>query len=420
MTGDNNTDKDSNSSDIDKGRTTKPPSSADQKQLAAAKPDKQMPRQKKPAVNSVNNRSFAVTWFFTVIFFTLVIAFAAYFGHQYWRFQQQRLAALEAQATAQHSELDRLSVLQSRADDRSSRLQQLQNDQQQIQQRLDSYSNRLRALAGTSRDDWLLAEARYLLRLASQRLLIERGTGGAQALLESADRVLQSVEDPDIQRVRNAIANDIVRLKLARNVDRQGIYARLSALQNQLQDLPSNPLRLDVSNGSGLTERPLVVEGDPPPGKVQPTVWYQTIWHSVKRVFAGLLGTVKIEHHDRPPVLLLSREEQTQLLKNLLLMLEQAKFALLHEEPEIYHSSLQQALDWWRDHYSHYSEYEIIKDDLRQLHQTGIVQELPSIAGSVQVLTDYIERFHQLNRAEPAIQDSQIIAPQSSNGEQAQ
>ena len=41
-----------------------------------------------------------------------------------------------------------------------------------LPQRLDSHNKRLLSLSSTSREDWLLAEAEYLLRLANQRLLM--------------------------------------------------------------------------------------------------------------------------------------------------------------------------------------------------------------------------------------------------------
>ena len=48
----------------------------------------------------------------------------------------------------------------------------------------------VRELMGPAREDWLLAESEYLLRLASQRLLMDRDVPSAIALIQSADDTL--------------------------------------------------------------------------------------------------------------------------------------------------------------------------------------------------------------------------------------
>ena len=49
------------------------------------------------------------------------------------------------------------------------------------------------------RDDWLLAEAQYLLRMANQRLIMANDVGAAQALLGSADTILLELDDVRLQ-----------------------------------------------------------------------------------------------------------------------------------------------------------------------------------------------------------------------------
>ena len=47
------------------------------------------------------------------------------------------------------------------------------------------------ALVGTTSQDWLMAEVEYLLRLANQRVLMERDPQGAIALLRAADDIVR-------------------------------------------------------------------------------------------------------------------------------------------------------------------------------------------------------------------------------------
>ena len=68
--------------------------------------------------------------------------------------------------------------LQQKVAAAEARLEALVNDQRsalsQVDQRINAQQQRLINLSTTSREDWLLAEAEYLLRLANQRVLIER------------------------------------------------------------------------------------------------------------------------------------------------------------------------------------------------------------------------------------------------------
>ncbi|MGH1485524.1 MAG: uroporphyrinogen-III C-methyltransferase [Cellvibrionaceae bacterium] len=340
--------------------------------------------------------------FFLIILIALGVG--AYFGWQFWTDysakQEQRLQALETNAATQRSDVKRLSEQQnSQSSDQTSVLQAIQKDQQLLQQRLDSHTQRIRALAGTSRDDWLLAEARYLLRLASQRLLVERGTEGAQGLLQSADGILQSVDDAGVLPVREAIAKEIIALKLAKTVDRQGIYLQLSALKSQIQQLPLIPFQPELETETLSVKPTETQENDP---------WYFSTWNSIKNALLGLSQHVQVSNINERAELLVSEEGRLQVINNIMLMFEQAQFALLHEEEKIYKDSLNKALDWWNVYYSHYSEYEIVRSELKRLQAINVIQELPAITRSSELLTDYIERFHRLNQAEPTNNASEI------------
>ena len=58
----------------------------------------------------------------------------------------------------------------------------------------------------------------------------------------------------------------------------------------------------------------------------------------------------------------------------------------------------------------HYTEYEIINSELKKLQQIDIEQPLPSINGSLNMLTDYIDRFHRLNPSASPIQTNSLQA----------
>ena len=324
------------------------------------------------------------------------LAASAFYGLKFWQSytatQEQRFAVLESKNSEQLLKINAISQQQSsKSSDQSKFLSTIKKDQDtlqtQINQRLDSHTERLRALAGTSRSDWLLAEARYLLRLASQRLLVENSTVGAQALLQSADDILLSIDDPELLPARSAIAAEMIALRLAKAVDRPGIYLQLSALKSQIQALPLIPFRPQ----SKFTNIEVAIADD------VSTQWYAHILTSLKSVLNELKGFVQIRQHDQAPDLLISEQQQLQIINNLMLMLEQAQYSLLHEEELIYRASLEKAKKWWKSYYSHYSEYEVVNHELNKLLNKDVTQVIPTINRSNKLLTDYIDRFHKLN-----------------------
>ncbi|MFT6791056.1 MAG: uroporphyrin-3 C-methyltransferase [Cellvibrionaceae bacterium] len=351
--------------------------------------------EKKSHLNAGKKSLPKLKTFLTVLLVLLIflVAAAGYFARQQWQQLQQSLDSLQGKIASQNTQVD---ILQ---DSQNQEITQLKEQQVLIQSRLNSHTQRLRSLTGTSRDDWLLAEARYLLRLASQRLLVARGTEGAQALLTSADRILQSLSDKDLQVVRNAIASDLMVLKLANKVDHRGLYARLNAVKLQIQSLPLAPSAIDFS--APTTEVPPEIEKRQTAESNTDETWYRKILDSIRKTFSGLEEYIKVQSLDQGTQLFITQQQRMQLINGLLLTLEQAQFAMLHEEEAIYQSSLQQALEWWQVHFLPYAEYEIIRDELRSLEAASVVQKIPSIHRSAQLLTDYIERFHKLNPPSP-------------------
>ena len=59
----------------------------------------------------------------------------------------------------------------------------------------------------------MFSEVEYLLRLANQRLQLERDVEGAAALLRTADARLEEANNPALVPVRRAIAEELAALK---------------------------------------------------------------------------------------------------------------------------------------------------------------------------------------------------------------
>lgn len=333
------------------------------------------------------------------------VAGLAYFGWEREQQLQTRVDQLEEALSAQRSQVSgverQTQAVASQAETvaRQSRQQidQLQNQLQsrlseqrrELEAQLQTLHQQLRSLSTTTTEDWKLAEAYYLMRLAAQRLLMERDTGSALALLETADGIVKSYPDADLHAVRSALAEDITTLRLANNVDLQGIYLRIAALGRQAHSLPiANHLTFDRE----ATEEERGTEAEPE----DQDIW-STIRESFRRMLDRLQDYIRISHDEEAlNALTLSPAAADQLLSSLLLHLDTAQLALLREQPEIYQHSLERAQQLSLRLFADSQQRQRFVSELEALRDTDILQELPGIGASQQAMAVYLERRHRL------------------------
>jgi uroporphyrin-3 C-methyltransferase len=258
-------------------------------------------------------------------------------------------------------------------------------------------SERLGKLPGAERQDWLLAEAEYLLRLANQRLELERDWDGAVSMLTAADNVLIETRNPRLDKVRAQIARELMALRAVPAVDRVGAIFRLQALQEQVTSLPWMPEKLipDVA----VEEEPRVLEEQ---------TWYWNTWFTVKD---NITRMVRIRERDAPIAAPLTPDQQYYLQQNMHLMLEQAQVALLREQTELYTHSLGRVQEWL-------DQYLVMEDErtraaraaLAQLAAWDVSPERPDVTKSLILLQKLVEeqRRGSVNSAAPVKAQSKV------------
>jgi len=85
---------------------------------------------------------------------------------------------------------------------------------------------------------WRLAEVRYLVSAAHQRLELADDTAGAVAALEAADEALHRLGDSRVLALRRAVVEDIAAIRAAATPDIEGIALRLHNLERRVDQLP--------------------------------------------------------------------------------------------------------------------------------------------------------------------------------------
>lgn len=263
--------------------------------------------------------------------------------------------------------------------------QQLLQRIDNLQQQLSSQQKRLQSLSTTDRDDWLLAEAEYLMRLAHQRLLMGKQRDSAMQLLTAADAIIKDLDDHALYSVREALANDMANLRAAVTLDLEGHYLALAALAQQAEQLPLiQSLQLSL----------------PRPEVPVAQSWQQRLAVGFQAALDKLSGYIQINRRDDIYKPLLAPEYEAAVRQNVRLMFEQAQMASLAGKQKLYEDSLSKVDHWLATYFTlDKVSTDAVVAQLQHLKQQQVAISLPDISGSLRALKAYVENIHQLKPA---------------------
>lgn len=296
-------------------------------------------------------------------------------GHQQQRGQVQNiaeqtlaLAQSDQQLTARLAQFPPADQLE----DSRRLVAQLQGDQQRLSQRLET-------VLGASRKDWRLAEAEHLLRLASLRLSALQDINSALALVQGADEILREQDDPGSFAAREQLARSLAALRSIEQPDRTGLFLQLAALRDQAVQL--NKLAPEYEDkGESLLGLTSEKSED---GYL--TRWWNTISHYFRIDFNA-------DKDIRP---ILAGQGLSQVRLALSLTLEQAQWAALNGEPQVYAKALAEARSVLQANFNQDDpQSKAIGEGLNALTTQPVAVKTPDLAQSLSAVQAYIERRH--------------------------
>ena len=322
------------------------------------------------------------SWFKTLLLLLLiaVLAGSAWFGWMQWQQRTVLADSLQASLVALDNKIDQQRQASVRVEQ-----QQLQtiNDLQDQLYSLRLLTNRqaeqILTLGTATRGDWLLAEAAYLVRLANQRLQVERSIENPLAILQNVDNIFIQLNDAELLAVRNTLAVDIAALRMTERVDRDGIYLELQAISAALETLTV----LEPTADSEVPQRSNSAERGP-----------ATLAEIFERLATKFAGLIIVQKRQQPIEPLLTQAEQTMVRQNLYLLLQQAQSALLREEQLIYSSSLDKTETLLRRYFQLNNESEALVARLQALSKRAVSQSLPDISGSQKAIQTALNLRH--------------------------
>ena len=368
--------------------------------------------------------------FGTAFLALLSLAAVAAVGYLYWRVEGiAGSGGIESRLGGEIARLEReLAGVRSMS---RSGMDELQSNAADLAQTLAAYRESLdglrAALSAEDRSDrsldpkaWRIAEVEYLLRIANNRLLMERDTRAADRMLESADAILEELDDYALHDVRALIAEERMTLVNTNAANAQSIFLTLEAMKDALPELPlKQPQyfeRKDVSGsertGGRSADRPgrtfreigatpdtasdeEVAASDPEP---------RSIGRALQDRFYGLFEFRTRE--SIPPRPLIRPEEAIYLELNLRLALERAQLAMLRADQTLFATSLNGARKWLDEYVDpDHAATQRIAQDLDRLLSLDIEQPMPDISGSLARLRELQNRQPDAEPAPPAEQE---------------
>lgn len=260
---------------------------------------------------------------------------------------------------------------------------------------------------------WRIAEVEYLLRIANNRLLMERDTRAADRMLGSADAILEELDDYALHDVRAMIAAERMALVNTNAANTQSIFLTLEAIKDALPELPlKQPEYFEASEGDATEASPKETEevsapapdlheSTPPATGEVPELPYASavgeappaegsFTEALEKRFFGLFEFRTRESVAPRP--LIRPEEAIYLELNLRLALERAQLSMLRGDQTLFAASVNAARKWL-DQYvdSDHAVTRRIAQELDRLAGLDIEQSMPDISGSLARLREIRE-----------------------------
>jgi uroporphyrin-III C-methyltransferase len=364
---------------------------------------------------SPKKKSPAIAVLFSLVLILLVVA-AGFGGYLLWTKQQSyeaTVSALKKDLNQSDESIRQLKQASSALSAQQERVTQvLSETSSQTQARISALTQQLDAIKGSSRKDWLLAEAEYLLRIANQRLLIESDPQASESLLAAADKVLNEIGDPGLMPVRMAIAEEIYSLQGSALNQVESLYSKLSALSNAAYSLelsyqgrtPNN----DSTSAGSRTE--VATNTSNEQSEKGPIARFL---HKLVHAFSNAVRIQRKEQViEAPP----TPDFAEYLKQNLALQLEQIKLSLIKQHGARYVQELEETIAWAKQNLpSDNAQAQQIIDQLEKLSRQTLNWQKPDISHSLMLLQARIEEMYRRHTLSKHAADDALDTPLGSS-----
>lgn len=317
-------------------------------------------------------------------------------GYRYWQNivndlsnMQDRISSTYKEQQALNTEIDKAKqVLQEQkakiADQEQQakvQSQQISKDKEQITRQAEVMQNavdQVNAKIGRSSNQWQLAEAEYLMRIANHKLSLAQDVTTALTALQQADEKLRDSGDLGLISIREKLAAEISLLKAIKPVDITGMASTLQSMSQQAGQLKLAGAALTTSTATNNSD------GEKPMGRSLDTL--------LSDGWKGFRELMVVRRHDQPVSAMLPPTQSYFLYENMRMQLEGARLALLRQESILFKSSLDTAIDWLNSFFNKEDRAtQNMLATLNELKATDLKPAMPDISGSLNMLGSRLE-----------------------------
>ncbi|MCL2918646.1 uroporphyrinogen-III C-methyltransferase [Shewanella litorisediminis] len=211
-----------------------------------------------------------------------------------------------------------------------SELGRLTADQSALERRLTNLSQK-------TPDDWLIAEADYLVRMAGRKLWLEQDPATALSLLKAADERIAAMQQPSLFSLRKALAADMEQVASVRSTDIAGNVYALDEIMKRIEQLTPGRNKQEYTAPTDETISGSLKD------------WQTNLAKSWKALINDFV-TVRQRTGDITP--LLSPEQEWYLKENIRTKLLQAQLALYRHDELSFREAVLMASGWVKLYFS--------------------------------------------------------------------
>ncbi|ART80448.1 uroporphyrinogen-III C-methyltransferase [Oceanisphaera avium] len=353
-----------------------PDSNVESKPKQPAGPPPVPPHTPPPATPHNKGGKSGVILAIIAIIIAIVLAGVLYWhGHNQALAQAEQVKQLEQKIQGQQQQVD--DALAEAESKQAKQLAKVASQQEGLNEQISGVSRKVLDLDTKRPNDWMLAEAEYLVRMAGRKLWLEQDGKSAAMMLANADERLAAVNDPSLTPIRRALADDIAAIKALPNVDRDGMAIKLNSVSEQVEKL--------------TLDKVIMEEAQEPDFEISGSVkdWKENLqksWHSFSENF------VTVRRRDGKVEALLSPQQHWYLSENLKGTLLQAQLAVYRDQQEIFDSALAKAQEWLTTYYA--------DDSVRQ----SMLEQIKQLSGK-KITVDYPEKFSAQDKLKQLLDD---------------
>ncbi len=248
-----------------------------------------------------------------------------------------------------------------------------------FENKLDIFQQAMKETKSNGSDQpshWRLKKAQFYLQLAQISAHWSQHPQMTVDLLKQADKLLADQNNLEIYDIRQAISNDINDINKQSQIDIVGLLTKLTTAQNQLQKLTyrNDHFFADKKNSE---KKQNGKEGK----------WRKQWMKSIN----ALEKLVVIRHHDQAIKPILTDKQFALVKEAIYIDLQQAKWAVIHNNQAVYKLAVGQALNEMKRHFNmKQTVVETIVSQLQSLQNIQIEQKTIEPSKALILLNKYI------------------------------